>query len=63
MGAVGDVDTPHAVLDFYDTSSCGSNGGLERIGLMWSRKVVKAGRLCGAGGLGGRESTLGGDIR
>ena len=30
---------------------------------MWSRKVVKAGRLCGAGGLGGRESTLGGDIR
>ena len=34
MGAVGDVDTPwdtpHAVLDFYDTSSCGSNGGRER---------------------------------
>ena len=44
LGAVGDVDTPHAVLDFYDTSSCGSNGGRERIGWMWSRKV-KAGRL------------------
>ena len=58
MGAVGDVDTPHAVLDFYDTSSCGSNGGRERIGWMWSRKV-KAGRLPGVarGGrsIGGRE--------